>query len=190
MVYRRRKGEDQVRPYNMIRVYLALCAVLTAISCEEGNTYAEFGVRCPSFLDGETVPIRHTCDGGHLSPAMYFDDFPLETKSFAVVMDYKPQDAPPFVHWVMWGISSSSNFLGQDQNGNTREGAVLGTNSAGTLGYYGPCPLPGNTHVFTIRVYALDREITLAEGNGKGQLESAMDGHIIGVGKISGRYSR
>jgi len=163
---------------------------MVVAGCEEDANYAEFEVRSMSFLDGETVPLRHTCDGGHISPPLIFAGYPEETESFAIIMDVPEESTAPFVHWLMWGISSASNFLHQDQNLETRAGAEQGTNSAGTLGYYGPCPVRGSSHLFTIRVYALDKNISLAEGSGRSQLERKMGGHILGLGKITGRYAR
>jgi len=160
------------------------------LSCEDEENTPEFQVGSLSFLDGGTIPIRHTCDGGHISPALLFEDFPSRTKSFALVMEVRPKDASPFVHWVMWGIESSSNFLEEDQNLEIRSGASFGTNSEGSLGYFGPCPIRGQEHVFSIDVFALDTDIALPEGSTRGKLAKAMDSHIIGKGNLTGRYKR
>jgi hypothetical protein len=66
---------------------------------------------------------------------------------------------------------------------------VQGKNDFRNLGYGGPCP-PSGTHRYFFKLYALDRQVGLASGATKKQLEAAMDGHILGTAELIGRYSR
>ncbi|MCG7850552.1 MAG: YbhB/YbcL family Raf kinase inhibitor-like protein [ANME-2 cluster archaeon] len=58
------------------------------------------------------------------------------------------------------------------------------------MGYNGPCPPPGKPHRYFFKVYALDTMLELKNGVTKSQLESAMKGHILGQGSITGKYAR
>lgn len=44
--------------------------------------------------------------------------------------------------------------------------------------YIGPCP-PDKDHLYTLTVYALDKELDLKEGFFLNELRHAMNGHIL-----------
>ncbi len=67
-------------------------------------------------------------------------------------------------------------------------GAKHGKNDFRRLGWEGPCPERGTDHSYLLKVYALDTEIDLEEGATKGEIVSAMTGHLIGVGQLMGTY--
>jgi Raf kinase inhibitor-like YbhB/YbcL family protein len=95
------------------------------------------------------------CSGPGVSPELSWSGAPAGTKSYAVLM-FDP-DAPTgsgFWHWVAWDIPAGTTSLATGAT--PPAGAVSGENDAGTLGYTGPCPPPGDgTHHYQITVIAL-----------------------------------
>lgn len=138
------------------------------------------------------IPSRHTCDGENISPSLRWSDPPIETQSFALIVD--DPDAPnrTFVHWVLYDLPDSTRELSANipvgepllQGGGTQ-----GTNDFDNFGYGGPCP-PSGTHRYFFKLYALDSRLGLAEGASKEQLEAAMNGKILAAAELIGRYAR
>jgi Raf kinase inhibitor-like YbhB/YbcL family protein len=95
------------------------------------------------------------CASPGVSPELSWSGAPAGTKSYAVLM-FDP-DAPTgsgFWHWVAWDIPAGTTSL--PTGAALPAGAVSGENDAGTIGYTGPCPPPGDgTHHYQITVIAL-----------------------------------
>jgi Raf kinase inhibitor-like YbhB/YbcL family protein len=64
-----------------------------------------------------------------------------------------------------------------------------GSNDAGRIGYFGPCP-PSGTHRYVLTLYALDTVLNLKPGASQSQLEAAMKGHVIETAVLMGTYHR
>lgn len=141
------------------------------------------------FDDNEIIPTQYTCDGVNINPPLEIKYIPNGAKTLAIIVD--DPDAPtatgPWVHWVVWNISVSGNALSIVEGTNI---GINGTNDFGSLVYRGPCPPSGTTHHYYLKVYALDTELTLAQGSTKQQLEQAMKGHIIEKDELIGIYTR
>jgi phosphatidylethanolamine-binding protein (PEBP) family uncharacterized protein len=45
-------------------------------------------------------------------------------------------------------------------------------------------------HRYYFKVFAVDRQLDLASGAKRGQLDAAIKGHVIAQGELMGRYSR
>ena len=172
---------------------LALVLALALAGCEDEEP-PRFEVRSPAFGEGMTIPARHSCEGSDISPPLTLHGLPdldEEVESIAVVM--VDPDAPlgTYVHWVEWNIPGDADFIAEDQNANLPEGAFLGEGSGEDhLGYRGPCPPEGERHRYYFRVYALDKELELAEGSSRSALDKAMKGHVVGEGVLMGRYKK
>ena len=69
-------------------------------------------------------------------------------------------------------------------------GAVQGKNDFRRLGYGGPCPPPGPAHRYFFKLYALATKLGLKPGATKGDVERAMDGHVLATAQLMGRYAR
>ncbi len=66
---------------------------------------------------------------------------------------------------------------------------IEGINSAGQMGYIGPCP-PSGTHRYFFKLYALGISLDLKKGCSKQDLEKAMRGHILAAAEIIGLFSK
>ncbi len=159
---------------------------------ERPPSAARIELSSPAFEGGGVIPRRYTCDGEDVSPPLEWGDLPEGTLSLALIV-FDP-DAPggEFTHWLIYGIPADVGGLPEGVPG---EGVVagLGTqgrNDFGRIGYGGPCPPPGPAHRYVFRLFALDAELDLPPGITRGELEAAVEGHVLGVGELVGLYSR
>jgi hypothetical protein len=135
---------------------------------------AAFALTSPAFHAGGMIPKRYTCDGGNTAPALRHTAPPRGTKALALeLLDPEAPVPGGFVHWL-WAVRP----------------ALAGRNSAGGLGYTGPCPPPGPAHHYVFRLYALDVPPRLARGFDDAALRRAIHGHVLGTATLVGRYGR
>ncbi len=137
----------------------------------------------PEFKHNESIPAKFTCEGEDINPALVINGVPEGAKSLALIMDDPDAPMGTWVHWVVFDIPVISKI---DENSVPGKQGI--TNS-GRRDYHGPCP-PSGTHRYFFKIYALDTKLNLAEGISKGQLEKAMQGHILESGELIGLYKR
>ena len=149
-------------------------------------------IRSAGFADGQPIPEKYTCDGKDVSPSLSWDNAPNGTKSFVLICDDPDAPAGTWVHWVMYDLSAATRELPEaiPAKEEVLSGARQGTNDFKRIGYGGPCPPKGNAHRYYFKLYALDSVLNLKPGATKGDVESAMKGHVVGEGKIMGTYKR
>jgi Raf kinase inhibitor-like YbhB/YbcL family protein len=149
----------------------------------------------PNFKHQTTIPKKHTCDGGDVSPELDWSGAPAGTQSYALIVDDPdaPDPANPkmtWVHWVIYNIPAQSTLLPESDSGNDLpEGSLNGINEWKRTGYGGPCP-PIGTHRYFHKLYALDVVLPDLENPTKKDLEKAMDGHILEKTELVGLYHR
>jgi Raf kinase inhibitor-like YbhB/YbcL family protein len=146
---------------------------------------ARMKITSSAFQEGGNIPSKFTCDGGDSSPPLRLAEIPSGAKSLALVVDDPDAPSGLFTHWIVWNISPKTNAIAE---GSAPQG-VQGTNDFGKSGFGGPCP-PSGTHRYYFKIFALDRELNLASGTKRNQLDAAMKGHVVAQGELMGRYSR
>lgn len=186
----------------------------------------------PVFNEKRRIPKKATCIGGkvdrsgqsenagemfargnltgsdaqNLSPPLDWANAPDGTQSFALIVHSTEAQASdePWIHWLIWNLPADSAGLeeGIIESPTLENGARQGLNSAGVVGYVGPCPpplisrhasVPGGgsnpkqeIEKYNFEVYALDVMLDLAPGATRQQLIEAMEGHILGAGELVG----
>jgi Raf kinase inhibitor-like YbhB/YbcL family protein len=115
-----------------------------------------FSVTSTDLAANRPIPSRFWgCTSAGVSPELSWRGAPAATQSYVVMM-FDP-DAPTgsgFWHWVAWDVPAGTTSL--PTGATLPTGAVNGENDAGTIGYTGPCPPPGDrTHHYEITVIAL-----------------------------------
>jgi Raf kinase inhibitor-like YbhB/YbcL family protein len=140
-----------------------------------------------SFQD--RIPSKFTCNGAGLSPQLAWSAPPAGTASFALIVTDPDAPGGTFVHWVLYDLPAGTRALTEGLP-QLPEGAHLGRNDFGNLGYGGPCPPHGAVHHYHFTLYALDAKLNLPEGATRAQVEAAMRGHILARGQLIGLFQR
>jgi Raf kinase inhibitor-like YbhB/YbcL family protein len=154
-----------------------------------------FTLGSPAFEQGSSIPVRHTCDGEDLSPALHWSDPPAGTQSFVLVVDDPdaPDPAAPkrtWIHWVRYNIPSDVQELAEGAgNEPASEGSRDALNDSNEPGWSGPCP-PIGRHRYFFRLFALDRPIEdLGTSARRADVEKVMAGHVLGSAVLMGTYA-
>jgi Raf kinase inhibitor-like YbhB/YbcL family protein len=149
-------------------------------------------VSSAAFREGEVIPAKYTCQGRDISPPLTWSEPPAGTQSLALIVDDPDAPGGVFNHWVIFKIPADSRELPEavPAQAELPSGALQGKNDFGRIGYAGPCPPPGRPHRYQFTVYALDTSLDLTTGAAKKQLLTAMQGHVLARGELSGRYQR
>ena len=158
------------------------------------STGQPFELTSTAFQPNALIPDRYGCHGANLSPALAWTTPPAGTQSLALIMD--DPDAVKVVghvfdHWLLFNIPVGTGSLpeGQPASAGLPDGSLQGRNSFSRLGYGGPCPPAGQTHVYRFVLYALDTVLELKSGATRAELLKAIDGHILAQAELDGRYS-
>jgi Raf kinase inhibitor-like YbhB/YbcL family protein len=141
------------------------------------------------FTDGGRIPVAYTCDSDNISPDVQWSGVSDGVESFAMVMD--DPDAGGFVHWVVYDIPGNAIGIppGVTDEATLANGSVQGTNGRGEIGYTGPCP-PSGEHTYVFTVYALDSAPEIEPGAEALDVITAIEGHILATGRVTGTYGR
>ncbi len=162
------------------------------------NNVGGFKITSPTFVNNGTIPksmigiAPPQCNGGDLSPVLYWSNQSAGTKSLALVLF---DETANFGHWGIYNMRYYANRLPQG----VKPGNIAGLwsqvyDDAGVQGYFGPCPPPGIVHHYVFTIYALDSTLKLQSNPGLPPpnveaLLYAMIGHVIGRASITGLLS-
>jgi len=148
-------------------------------------------IKSLAFQEGGKIPRKYTCDDKDVSPPLFWDDIPEDTKSLALICDDPDAPLGTWVHWVIYNLDPTIKEL--PENVPTNEildnGGIQGRNDFRRTGYGGPCP-PGGIHRYYFKLYALNIKLDLGPGLTKSELLRAMEGHILDECQLMGKYSR
>ncbi len=145
-----------------------------------------------AFSSGGEIPMKYTCDGPDVSPALGWTDPPAGTKEFALTTDDPDAPGGTWVHWVLYGMPPTLRKLseGLPATDTVADIGRQGVNDFKRVGYRGPCPPRGPAHRYFFRLYALDAQIALPPRKVKVDLLKAIQGHVLGQAELMGRYQR
>jgi len=131
-----------------------------------------------------------------------WEDLPVNTQSLALV--FIDHDAIPvcgftWVHWLVANIDPTINEL--PENANNSMSLLKGVNSwnSGIIPAewrldkkdatdFGGCAPPDKEHLYTIELYALDKQLELVHGFSMNELLKAMKGHILDEATLEALY--
>jgi hypothetical protein len=158
----------------------------SAVDSVRETAMAGFVLTSPSFDEGGAIPIRHSCDGADVSPALHWEGAPQGTVSFALIVD--DPDARGFIHWVVYDLPGGGS-------GSLREGVraiggpLQGRNDFGRTGWGGPCP-PSGTHRYRFTLWALSSRLGLTGTPSAAQVRTVLTTRILGQTGLTGTYTR
>ena len=101
-------------------------------------------------LDSGVVPEASSGDGGNTSPDLAWSKPPQGTKSFVLLVEDPDgnRDGAPVRHWTVFDIDPAARALPTGvEPGLTTPKMTQTTNVRGTIGYAGPRPRPGASHL-------------------------------------------
>lgn len=143
-------------------------------------------ITTPAFRNGDRIPPKYTCDGDDVNPELRFDRVPPQTASLAVIVDDPNSPSGNWLHWSVWNIPPTVTVIAEDS---VPKGARQGETDFSEVGYGGPCPSYGE-HEYRFQVFALDCLLDVSNGAPRHVVEEAMEGHVLAMAQIEGRYQR
>ncbi|MCB4791574.1 MAG: YbhB/YbcL family Raf kinase inhibitor-like protein [Elusimicrobia bacterium] len=155
------------------------------------ETKTQMRVSSPFFKDGCEIPIKYTCDGEDISPALEWESGAKRIKSFVCIMDDLDAPSGTLVHWLLYNIPAHTMSLNEGiPNLYVLEnGCKQGFNDFHSIGYSGPYPSKAY-HRYFFKIYGLDMKLDLKPGITKQQIGRAMKGHILEEGDLMARYGK
>ncbi len=153
-----------------------------------GVTVASITVTSKSFSPNGPIPIDYTCDGKDAAPQLTWSSPPENTKALAIVMDDPDAPSGTFTHWIVYNLPPDATSIGEGVDPATA-GAKVGMNDFEAVRYGGPCPPKQQIHRYRFHLYALDAPVELRDGANRGQIDVAMNGHVLGDGTLYGTFS-
>lgn len=152
-------------------------------------------IESAAFEHNGSIPVRFTCEGDDRAPPLAWGGLPEGTRSLALIVDDPdaPDPAAPrmtWVHWVLFNLPPDTSGLPEGATAmDLPRGAGEGLNDWQRTGYGGPCP-PIGRHRYFHKLYALDTVIEGLDHPTKGQLETAMEGHVLASTELVGTYQK
>ena len=143
-------------------------------------------LKSPAFEENQLIPPIYTCEGDGISPPLEISETSGGAQSLALIID--DPDAPngTFTHWVVWDISPQTQHIPEN---NVPEEAIQGLNSAGRVGYHGPCP-PSGVHHYHFKLYALNRKLNVTQNATVSEIQREIDLCTLEKSELVGTYSR
>lgn len=139
-----------------------------------------------TFEHNKNIPSKYTCDGEDLAPDLTITEVPSGTKELVLIVDDPDAPIGTWVHWLLYNIPANTSKIDAKH---LPQGTKQGITDFKRVGWGGPCP-PSGTHRYFFKLYAIDTNISLAEGATKPQLEKAIKDHIIEKAELIGLYKR
>lgn len=153
-----------------------------------------FVLTSPSLSENGTFVAANTCDGANDSPAFAWDNAPLGTLAYALVLT---DTTISLTHAVIYDIPESANGLPAALAKVYAPVAPAGTHQALSIsnmpGYSGPCPPQGQAaHVYEFALYALDAAALPGASmtSTRAQLTPLITQHMIAKTTLTGIYAR
>lgn len=165
----------------LIFVFANSCAAYEKSEKEKGGVSMK--ITSPEFENNALIPKKFTCQGEDINPGLIIEDIPDGTKGLALIMDDPDAPMGTWVHWVVFNVPVIDRIEEDSIPGKQ------GLNDFGRQDYGGPCP-PSGTHRYFFKVYAVDTEFDISEGITKGDLEEAMEGHVLDKAELIGLYKK
>ena len=170
------------------------CAGRTGSGWAEGQATPNSQMKLESsdFAPGGFIPVRFTCKGGDVSPALRWTGPPGNTQAFALILEDPDAPGGTWTHWLLYNLPAAARALaeGVPKTGEISGGGRQGVNDFGNIGYGGPCPPPGKPHRYFFHLYALNAPLMLNAAAGKAEVRAALRGHVIAEAELMGRFKR
>lgn len=150
------------------------------------------------FKDKDTLNETYQADKDNKSPDLKWQNFPDNTKSFAILMHDKdaPTGGAGWWHWMVFDIPASISLLPRDAGNPSGyllpKGAKQMVNDGGVRGYMGCYPPKGDKpHEYKFTIYALDVEhLPINPEDSTSKAGFIINSHALDKASLVGYYSR
>ncbi len=181
---------------------------MPAVTAPIGEVVEELRLSSTAFHDGDAIPVRFSCEGDNLSPPLAWTLPPTGTETLAIILD--DQDAPDLdlanqsadpeaanapeasAQWIAFNLPPTLRDLPEGVlvlEGENAVGSSEGLNRYDRTAYNGPCPPPGETHNYLLRLLALDTRLDLnSSTTTTDSLYAAARGHVLGEARMTFSY--
>jgi phosphatidylethanolamine-binding protein (PEBP) family uncharacterized protein len=177
----------------LVRKTVASSAIVKAALTKE--TDSKLTVLSADVSPSGELNKANTCDGAGIAPALGWSGAPKSTKSYAIIMNTIPGPLRPgetevqkHSYFTVFNIPVTATSI---SSGATNVGTIGRNFKDNQPGYSPPCSQGPGTKTYTITVYALSSELTLAAQDAtEDALIKAMAGKVLASGELSVTYSR
>ena len=169
-----------------------------AVAALRPGECAAISLASVAFTDGQRIPTRFTADGDGVSPPLQWGPLPQGTAALALLVE--DADSPsrnPIVHAIVWDLDLAVNRLEEGAIGISGDGAAggegpeTGRNSYLQRRWLPLDPPPGHgEHHYVFQLFALSSVPELEPSPGRSALLDELNGRLLGVGVLTGTYSR
>jgi Raf kinase inhibitor-like YbhB/YbcL family protein len=145
----------------------------------------KFSLESPGFRNGAKIPLRYLRAGDNLSPPLAWQDAPIGTESFVLIV--ADPDAPrgTFYHWAVYDIPAGTKSL-REGAGSASSGLSQGVNGFGDSYYDGPQPPKGRVHHYHFRLAALDTAALNPRGKDVAEIWAQARPHMLAETELVG----
>lgn len=153
---------------------------------ESGDLDMSFVLQSQEFEANGNIPPRFTrSDGDNVSPPLNWINQPTSAVELALVVTDPSSNG--FVHWVIWGLETTSTGLAE---GEVPIAATQALNGFGELGWVGPdIPEVDDPHVYLFRLFALgDAPLDVPAGIAGREAIPLLEAHAIAIAELVGFY--
>jgi phosphatidylethanolamine-binding protein (PEBP) family uncharacterized protein len=134
-------------------------------SSSSGEVYTPpgaFSISSPAFERNGAIPTQYMCAGTGISPPLAWTKVPAKAAELVLfVIDDNSSGKSGGIRWIVGGIDPTSTGVAA---GKVPPGGILGTNTAGKVGYSPICPVHGKSDTVEFVMYALKKTIPLSPG--------------------------
>jgi phosphatidylethanolamine-binding protein (PEBP) family uncharacterized protein len=151
-------------------------------------TFGEISLTSSVFANGTRMPASYTCQGADISPPLQWQGVPAKTAElFLIALELREGALSAKGAPILWAVAGIAPVDGGVAAGAIPAGSVVGTNSAGKIGYGGVCGTKGHHHIAFL-IYALGKKVSLASGFNPTIARRRFRGTAIATGLILGSY--
>jgi len=109
-----------------------------------------FSLSSPAWLADGVIPMDFGCAGSDTAPPLTIAGVPDGAAELLLIAS--DVDVRSDTRWIVAGIPITTTSIAQ---GVLPPGAIAVVNSTGSTSWAGPCPTPGSSTTFQLRLYAL-----------------------------------
>jgi phosphatidylethanolamine-binding protein (PEBP) family uncharacterized protein len=145
-----------------------------------------FSISSPAFERNGSIPAQYTCAGAGISPPLAWTKVPAKAAELVLfTIDDSSSGKSGGIRWIVGGIDPASTGVAA---GKAPQGGILGTNTAGHVGYSPICPAHGKSDTVEFVMYALKKTIPLSPGFQPSQAEAEYGARKLLMGSAAVTY--